>query len=210
MEFDEAMFDLMVGNIPGINLEEGAKRLGGNKGKYIKILSLFLNSQSKAMEDLICIENSSDKAILVHSCKGAGSNMSATEISHAASLIEEKYNAGEPVDEAQILSLKILINKTLVTFNQIAAAAQSEQKNTGKEDNAPSDAYLKEQIHLIQTSLQEFDIQVGDKFTALEKTLPQWFCQQTEFKRLEEAINQFDFITAEEHLKALNFVQKRA
>lgn len=210
MEFDEPMFDLMKGNIPGVNLEEGAKRLGGNKAKYIKILSLFLESQTKAMEELLKVENNADKVILAHSCKGAGSNMSADDISHAASLIEEKLNIGESVETSEILSLKALIEKTLETFNQIAKAASLSSHIEKKEETVFSDADLKEQISLLQISLQEFDIQVGDKLTKLQKNFPQWFCQQDEFKRLEEAINQFDFITAEEHLMALDFVQKSA
>ncbi len=71
------------------------------------------------------------------------------------------------------------------------------------EEIKPLDAYLVEQLNVLLVSLQEFDIEVQDKVSALSKSLPQWCNQLEEFKRLQEAVNQFDFLTAEEHLKAL-------
>ncbi len=204
MEFNEDMFDLMLDKLPGINLAEGVVRLGGNKAKYIKILSLFLNSQTKVMASILEIETENERAILVHSCKGAGSNMGAELISQAASVLEEKYNTGIPVSEEEIRSLQKMLNEALGIFDEIAKKSTTQILKETKEETLLSDNILKEQLQYLQTSLQEFDIEVGDKFTELQKKLPQWFCEKSEFKKLEAAITQFDFIMAEEHLKTLN------
>ncbi|WP_232313491.1 response regulator [Enterovibrio coralii] len=204
MEYDETMFDLMVDNVPGINLGEGVKRLGGNKAKYLKILSLFLNSQMTAMDQLLADGENSDKAILAHSCKGAGSNIGANEISDTASVLEDKYNAGEVVSESEILALKAKITAAIEKFDEIAnSVAAAPTPEIQDEEIKPLDAYLVDQINALQTSLQEFDIGVQDKVSLLSKSLPQWCNQLEEFKKLQEAISQFDFLTAEEHLKDL-------
>ncbi|EOD78006.1 Signal transduction histidine kinase [Grimontia indica] len=204
MEYDDTMFDLMVDNVPGINLGEGVQRLGGNKAKYLKILSLFLTSQKAAMDQLLSDADNSEKAILAHSCKGAGSNIGADEIAKIASGLEDKYNSGEAVTEADVNELKNLITAAIDKFDEIALSSASvEAEPVVQEEIKPLDAYLIEQINALQTSLQEFDIGVQDKLSSLSKDLPQWFNQLEEFKRLQESVNQFDFLTAEEHLKAL-------
>ncbi|AMG31298.2 histidine kinase [Grimontia hollisae] len=204
MEYDDTMFDLMVDNIPGINLGEGVQRLGGNKAKYLKILSLFLTSQRTAMEQLLSDIDNSEKVIVAHSCKGAGSNIGADAISKVASGLEDKYNAGDVVREAEVNALKNLIIEAMDKFDEIALSAVStDMEPAVKEEIKPLNAYLMEQINVLQISLQEFDIEVQDKFSSLSKELPQWCNQLDEFKRLQEAISQFDFLMAEEHLKAL-------
>ncbi|WP_420791226.1 ATP-binding protein [Enterovibrio gelatinilyticus] len=203
MEYTETMFDLMVDNVPGINLADGVKRLGGNKAKYLKILSLFLNSQVSSVEQLLTSDDNSEKGILAHSCKGAGSNIGADEMAGVASALEDKYNAGEPVSESEVLVLKSMIIAAIEKFDEIAASAEETPEPQADEEIKPLDAYLVEQINALQVSLQEFDIEVQDKVTVLAKALPQWCNQLEEFQRLQEAIGQFDFLTAEDHLKDL-------
>ncbi|WP_028024543.1 hybrid sensor histidine kinase/response regulator [Enterovibrio calviensis] len=203
MEYNETMFDLMVDNVPGINLADGVKRLGGNKAKYLKILSLFLNSQVSAIEQLLTLDDNSEKAILAHSCKGAGSNIGADEMANFASGLEDKYNAGEPVAESDVLVLKTMVTSALEKFDEIAESAVEAPAPEQTEDIKPLDAYLVEQLNALQVSLQEFDIEVQDKVTVLAKALPRWCNQLEEFQRLQDAINQFDFLTAEDHLKEL-------
>ncbi|PMN95270.1 response regulator [Enterovibrio norvegicus] len=203
MDYDDTMFDMMVDKIPGINLREGVQRLGGNKAKYLKILSLFLTSQATAMEQLLTSEDTAEKAILAHSCKGAGSNIGATEIADYACGLEDKYNSGETVSESDVLTLKNMIVSAIDVFDDIVSQTAVVEAPVVEEEIKPLDGYLVEQLNSLQVSLQEFDIEVQDKIGVLSKALPQWCHQMEEFKRLQDAINQFDFITAEEHLKDL-------
>ncbi|SFP24284.1 Signal transduction histidine kinase [Enterovibrio norvegicus DSM 15893] len=203
MDYDDTMFDMMVDKIPGINLREGVQRLGGNKAKYLKILSLFLTSQATAMEQLLTSEDTAEKAILAHSCKGAGSNIGAKEIADYACGLEEKYNTGEEVSENDVLALKSMIVSAIDVFDEIISQTAVAETPVVEEEIKPLDGYLIEQLNSLQVSLQEFDIEVQDKIGVLSKALPQWCHQMEEFKRLQDAINQFDFITAEEHLKDL-------
>ncbi|PML76533.1 response regulator [Enterovibrio norvegicus] len=203
MDYDDTMFDMMVDKIPGINLREGVQRLGGNKAKYLKILSLFLTSQATAMEQLLTSEDTAEKAILAHSCKGAGSNIGATEIADYACGLEDKYNSGETVNESDVLTLKSMIVSAIDVFDDIVSQTAVVEAPVVEEEIKPLDGYLVEQLNSLQVSLQEFDIEVQDKIGVLSKALPQWCHQMEEFKRLQDAINQFDFITAEEHLKDL-------
>lgn len=203
MDYEDSMFDMMVDKIPGINLSEGVQRLGGNKAKYLKILSLFLTSQATAMEQLLTSEDTAEKAILAHSCKGAGSNIGATEIANYACGLEEKYNSGEEVSESDVLALKSMIVSAIDVFDEIISQTAVVETPMVEEEIKPLDGYLIEQLNSLQVSLQEFDIEVQDKIGVLSKALPQWCHQMEEFKRLQDAINQFDFITAEEHLKDL-------
>ncbi|MFL7009398.1 ATP-binding protein [Enterovibrio norvegicus] len=203
MDYDDTMFDMMVDKIPGINLREGVQRLGGNKAKYLKILSLFLTSQATAMEQLLTSEDAAEKAILAHSCKGAGSNIGATEIADYACGLEDKYNSGETVSESDVLTLKSMIVSAIDVFDDIVSQTAVVEAPVVEEEIKPLDGYLIEQLNSLQVSLQEFDIEVQDKIGVLSKALPQWCHQMEEFKRLQDAINQFDFTTAEEHLKDL-------
>lgn len=204
MVFDENMFDLMVGNIAGINLSDGVQRLGGNKAKYLQILSLFLHSQVDAMEQLFTVDDNEQKAILVHSCKGAGSNIGANEIASCASVLEEKYLSGEVVTEDELRVLKKMITTALASFTDIAGRIPERvDAVVEEEDIQPLTANLLEQLSLLQVCLEEFDIEVQDKLTVLTKKLPRWCSQLDEFKDLENSVIQFDFLTAQDHLKAL-------
>lgn len=203
MVFDEKMFDLMVGNIAGVNLSDGVQRLGGNKAKYLQILSLFLHSQVDAMEQLFSVDDNQQKAILVHSCKGAGSNIGANEIASSASVLEEKYLSGEAVTDDELQALKQMITTALASFTDIAGRIPEHVDVVVEEDIQPLTANLLEQLSLLQVCLEEFDIEVQDKLTVLTKKLPRWCSQLEEFKDLENSVIQFDFLTAQDHLKAL-------
>ncbi len=96
-----------------------------------------------------------------------------------------------------------MIVSAIDVFDEIISQTAVVETPMVEEEIKPLDGYLIEQLNSLQVSLQEFDIEVQDKIGVLSKALPQWCHQMEEFKRLQDAINQFDFITAEEHLKDL-------
>ncbi|WP_150138303.1 Hpt domain-containing protein [Candidatus Enterovibrio escicola] len=203
MEYDDTLFDLMVDNIPGINLNEGMKRFGGNKAKYLEILSLFLTSQVSAMEQLLTLDNNGEKAILAHSCKGAGGNIGAGEISAMADVLEEKYNAGDVVSECDVLVLQTMITDAIVRFDEILSHVTVEEILVLEEKIRPLEADLMQQLDALQVNLRNFDIGAHHTLTLLSKILPRWCNQLDEFKNLKDAVNRFDFVIAEEYLIAL-------
>ncbi|PCS21419.1 Hpt domain-containing protein [Candidatus Enterovibrio escicola] len=203
MEYNDTLFDLMVDNIPGINLNEGMKRFGGNKAKYLEILSLFLTSQVSAMEQLLTLDNNGEKAILAHSCKGAGGNIGAGEISAMADVLEEKYNAGDVVSECDVLVLQTMITDAIVRFDEILSHVTVEEILVSEEKIRPLEADLMQQLDALQVNLRNFDIGAHHTLTLLSKVLPRWCNQLDEFKNLKDAVNRFDFVIAEEYLIAL-------
>ncbi|MFC1798530.1 response regulator [Thermodesulfobacteriota bacterium] len=87
--------------LPGINLESGLKRMGGNETFYKKILNKFYNDYEKSTEqikDALVEEDQELSRRLAHTVKGVSGNIGAKELYTAAAELEEAIKS-ERFDE---------------------------------------------------------------------------------------------------------------
>jgi CheY-like chemotaxis protein/HPt (histidine-containing phosphotransfer) domain-containing protein len=80
--------------IPGINFEEGLKRMGGDYDFYIEMLQDFVNEFQEAILEIkeVIADNDINKADrLAHTLKGAAGNLSITEVQQEALKLEMAF-----------------------------------------------------------------------------------------------------------------------
>lgn len=127
--------DIEIPMLPGVDIEEGLKRVGGNPKIYLKILSGFLNKQAEVVEhltELIEQQDFNHAAGLIHTLKGASGNIGAEQIFGLTKVLEQ--SCSEHDQAACLESLEQLRNP----MTQIIEAL----KNLPPELTAPTDAAI--------------------------------------------------------------------
>ena len=84
--------------LEGLDIAEALGRLGGNEALYMKLITTFYQTQSSLVQDVeeALANNNTDKArLLLHTTKGSAANISANELSQAASQFERAILDGE-------------------------------------------------------------------------------------------------------------------
>lgn len=90
--------DELPESLPGIDLESGLKRIGGNKKLFRKILNEFLKTYENVATEIKDSFNANDTELLtrtVHTLKGVAGNFSANDLQKAALQLETTIKSGE-------------------------------------------------------------------------------------------------------------------
>ena len=115
---DPGDWSFRLANIPGLDIERGSALVHGNMTKYVRILTLFVDSHANDPAELAARKASNDWVALrklVHTLTGSAGNVGATRISEiAASLllaIQRDVGLDEINDQCAVLieELTILI-----------------------------------------------------------------------------------------------------
>jgi two-component system, sensor histidine kinase and response regulator len=86
--------------IPGLDLEAGLRRLGGNRELYIKLLQIFVRDHAGAALNVAraIAEGDTDTALhITHSVKGVAGNLALIALQDAAQELEFRVKAGTEV-----------------------------------------------------------------------------------------------------------------
>jgi len=85
------------GEIPGLNIENGIERFGGDKNTYYQILRSFVPSTTELLESIkyVSEEVISDYAITVHGIKGSSRGICAYDLADLAERLELAAKAGD-------------------------------------------------------------------------------------------------------------------
>jgi len=89
---------ILPGKIPGIDVRQGVKRLGGNQEIYKKLLGVFLTSKAGAISEIratLDIGDSDKAERLAHGLKGVAGNVSANGVYELAKDLEALIKSGE-------------------------------------------------------------------------------------------------------------------
>ncbi len=81
----------LPGQVPGLDIEAGVKRIGGNQNLYLELLKGFFLDNHDAPEKISAAIREKDSAFLenyLHSLKGAAGNLSAKDLHGAARNLE--------------------------------------------------------------------------------------------------------------------------
>lgn len=109
---------------PYINLEEGLKRVRGNKALYARMLSLFLaNKEMEMLEEKLAGGDLEGAAAVAHAIKGMTGNLSLTALFTASTALLESLGAGRR-EEDQLARYREAAQKTL----EAAKALEAELK----------------------------------------------------------------------------------
>ncbi|MFA0016033.1 response regulator [Vibrio lentus] len=183
--------------IVGLDTKMGLMRASNNHKLYMKLLKRFVEAYSD--EDILTTElSSSTQQRYLHTLKGVAGNLGASDLHSLCEKLESELTDDE---------LKEKVIKTTITLSQQIANSLSESDPTHKDseeqkahsDSSPNQPNAKLYRQLLEAvandDTEALNIILNIEDGAVVGLSP------SEFKKLESALEEFDFDTATERLK---------
>ncbi len=191
--------------IEGIDVQSGLARVGGNQKLYKKLLFEFRESNERTAQLLQQSLEKGDIAVVkmnLHTLKGVVGNLGADSLYMLIQELENSLSKGE-VEEIALgmLCFSRILQPMLDSIKEFEQSV--EQSVILQPVNASNDFQQSNKLleHL-EAYLASYDAEAKVVFEKL-KTLSVYATYQTEFKKIEIAMNQYDFESALEQLKKI-------
>lgn len=185
--------------IPGIDMNEGLSRVGGNKKLYLKLLKDFANSYRPVVDSIqkaISEQKMGEARRLAHTLKGVSGNISVNEVFSISEQLEKALTATPPKECNQLLEkLNIALHSVIDAVDAIRDDKQPD--DSGKQELTPVEdiePILQQAAHLIWTD----DVDADPAIKALKQALGKRFA--SEIDEIVISVNGFDFEAAKEPL----------
>jgi two-component system sensor histidine kinase/response regulator len=192
----EKQTDILASGLPGISMDSGLARVGGNKALYVKLLSQFKESQMNVVEEIKAALGSGDvekAGRLTHTVKGVAGNLGAEALYHVSAELEKAIK-GEEKETLQDRIAK-LESHLQVVMGGIKGLEESQPDRTEPEVPAADVTVDKEAVMPLLkeiAGLLELDlVEAMTRLDSLGQHLQNSFLRE-EFKRLEKQIDGFD------------------
>lgn len=199
-----------MSSLPGLNLQEGIERLGGNREVFVDVLSDFCEEHAdfqKILEESLHNGDFKGAATLAHSIKGASGNISAPRLFEASRDLEQACWDKKENEIRQLLPL------AQDAFLQVCDAArqlstqtrQDKKQNTvslvESEDTAVSQMLLSKMEALLE-SLDSFDpIESENLVTQIHPLIPD--AAKEKMNSLAKHVKNYQFDDARTVLESL-------
>ena len=191
--------------LPGINLEDGLKRLGGSWEIFTKILKEFgkeYDGFPKLFRNVVAQENWDEATRLAHTLKGVAGNISAEELHLAAKALEETLKSKDPKPIME--SFAAVEERLLIVCD---AARRIQDRTPDKKTEVPSGTHEvdpQEVVGLLETlsqHLTQFDpVESESCLHTIEKAFTGPSFQKEGFQgiltAMKEAVVSYDFESA--------------
>ncbi len=186
-------------HLPGVDINEGVSRVGGNKKLYGKLLNDFAsNYQLYAIniQKAIAEQKIEEARRLAHTLKGVSGNISANEVFSLSQQIEKALNQATPEDCAQLLDQLSTALRTLIEAINLEGGHKRLEASDERETLAIVDAEpaLQEAARMIWAD----DVDADQAITKLKWALGGKFATQIE--ELATSVDGFDFEAAKKPL----------
>ena len=218
---DQHTTPLTEETLPGLNLESGLKRLGGNKVLYQTLLNDFYRDFSDVGEKIARSLQGNRQTDpdttqqLVHAVKGVSGNLGATTLYEAAIALEKALKSNdETVWPTPLSSFKQALGQVLQTIATLNEATLNEKTKENPPSSKTSDSEDSTTI-----PLEEIHPELDKLLKLLEANDPKAIEQLSQIKGLlgtlpkaleevEDAIDIFDFDTARNILHTMMMTLK--
>jgi len=194
--------------LPGVSIEKGLSKIGGNKELYRKLLGMFLESNQDVVSEIkVNLEKGDMKtaARLAHTVKGVAGNLGAMELFPVAAELEKAIKQGEAQSfDSLIDNFEDHLNVVLVG---IRAIEEKEMADTKKKEVVEEDItidiekvkpLLAEMARLLESDLMEAMSRLEVLRAQLENS-EVW----EQFKKLEKDVESFDTDSALKSLESI-------
>jgi CheY-like chemotaxis protein len=203
---DEIPAEIFLPEITGIDMENGLKRVAGNKKLYRKILLQFSQSNRNFADEVLKAIENKDQDLTIrtaHTLKGVSGNLGANELFQATKKLEELLHEGITDMDA--------INKQLNGVNELLLPLIKEIDEFQKEqqkDEVEAEATelnideVKQVMADLKNNLEQYSTEASESFDKLKSRLS-GHGYDMEMMELEKHINAYDFDSALELLEKL-------
>jgi HPt (histidine-containing phosphotransfer) domain-containing protein len=144
-------------DLPGIDVKVGVARVGGNIRSYLKVLKMFREDQSTAIESIraALAEDRLDDAIrLAHTVKGVGGTIGATALQEASAKLESTLKSGGDVEEL-LIGAKAELDQVLESLeSNICTDVEPDASGSG---NGKLVDDLSDQLDALKDKLENYD-----------------------------------------------------
>ncbi len=180
--------------IAGLDIEQGVRRVGGNRKLYRNILLKFHSSQANAVEEIRGAVEQGDiptATRLAHTVKGVAGNIGASALQHAAQNLERALK------EQQLDQLPLLFTELETQLRPlIEALAQLECNTTAEEtQKQPVDPEeLRPLMEQLKELLLDDDTDAADLLAEIRRRV-----SSMHLREIEKSVGVYDFEAALEH-----------
>jgi two-component system sensor histidine kinase/response regulator len=170
----KAAEDSLPDSLAGIEIEEGVRRVGGNRKLYRKLLIDFFQDHR---EDIEAIRQALDHddfetaQRIAHTIKGVSGSIGAGDLQGAAERLETAIKESQQDGYSELLSsLEDSLSPLMQGLEAVAVSGETER--LGAEDGDPVDVEaVLPLLEELQTLMEEMDPEAEDKVADLKKQL---------------------------------------
>jgi CheY-like chemotaxis protein len=154
---DEGASDFgLIPDLPGIDVEGGIARVGGNARSYFKLLRKFRENQSMAIESIraaLADDRSDDAIRYAHTLKGVAGTIGAKALQEIGAKLESDLKGGRNVEEL-LVETKIELDQVVET---LSLNIGSDQEVDGGSGNAKLPDDLSDRLDALKVKLEDYD-----------------------------------------------------
>ncbi len=186
--------------VAGIDIEEGLRKLLGNRSLYHKLLMVFHREFKNIVLEIktALLENDLELAErLIHTCKGTASNIGATTIFETARELEAVVENGGTYHKGPLGKFEDALNVVLDSTSEIIDKAHEVRDNQTKGDKTDISA-LEPLFQDLAILLEEGSPQAAESLAIIRQYIGE--ALQKEYTQLEEQIENFELEEALETL----------
>ncbi len=190
--------------LPGVNVAEGIRRVGGNATLYRKIIGKFRASQAAAVNEIRAAEQAGDRELATrtaHTLKGVAGNLGAEALFKAAQAAETALKAGDTSNlEALLSGIAAELDPLLQAID--AAQAQATPEATGDGTAAVDSAVVEPLLQKLEALLRDDDTAAVECLDEIKPHLA-GTPHLAHLTAIEKAVSAYDFEAALDTLPAL-------
>ncbi|PYG01309.1 PAS domain S-box-containing protein [Thioalkalivibrio sp. ALE21] len=186
-------------HLPGVDVDTGLQRLGGNTGLYRRLLLEFLHDNREADHRLREMLESGDLTgaeRLTHLIKGTAANLVLPELARTAGALNAALREGTP-DTTTVDAFADALRQVLDALTTLEGPPEGTPPDSAPDTNADPDQ-ARALLRTLRTRLGEFDPEAADLLPALRKALAAE--QHPQLDELGEHLDTFEFEQALECL----------
>jgi CheY-like chemotaxis protein/HPt (histidine-containing phosphotransfer) domain-containing protein len=199
--------DITLPEIDGVDLEDGLKRVVGNKRLYRDLLVQFVAKQANAPAQISAAMESGDRELaqrIAHTVKGVAGNIGLPAVFHAAKTLETSIRGGGALNPQMLEAFALALDRQIKAIRQALSQAtpyQPADEETRKQFDPQAASAA---IASLRSLLEASDGDAAEAFLAVEDALAGTL-EKSRLDVLSTDVNQFDFEGA---LQKLNEIAK--
>jgi two-component system sensor histidine kinase/response regulator len=186
--------------LAGIDTGSGLVRVGNDPGFYRKILLQFRDSQAQAVDEVEAALAAGERDTaerLAHTLKGVAGSVGADGVQEAARVLEAAIRAGKEQLDGELAGVRAMLAPVIAAIAGLGPGP-GQTRSASERDDTQLPALLAQ----LRTQLEGFDADAAATMEALRGQLTGGPMQET-VKTLEQAVSDFEFETALQHLAAI-------
>ncbi len=197
--------DKLPGSLEGIDIDEGLRRVGGNRKLYRKLLVEFLQDHREDVHDIrkaLDQEDLETAQRIAHTIKGVSGSIGAGDLHRDAESLDSALKEGQQDLYHELLSrLEDALVPVMQGLEVLSVSGETEEPHAV--DGDPVDAEtIMPFLDELQTLLEEMDPEAEDKVTEMKAQLG-GRAHQKLVNALSKQVGEFEFEDARETLAKL-------